>query len=295
MSPQTQGASPPSKLMALPDAVSLVQEGDLLGIGGMTMYRKPMGFIRALARSGVKNLGLLGFTSSFDAELMAAADMLAEIRTCYFGLEYLGLTPLLRRATEQGRIRIIEETEYSIAIGLQASLMRVPYLPSYEADAGTDYFKIRPDFKRAPCPVTGQMLTWFPAVAPRVAVIHAPLCDEQGNAWLGGQYCVDAQMAMAAQTTIVTAERIVSTQEIQAAQGGAGVVSFMVHAVVHLPGGAHPTSCYPDYPVDVVHITRYLRAIRKQQAQAYLDRHVFGCDSPQQYIRRILEDRHVQP
>ena len=282
-----------SKLTSLADAVRLVRDGDMIGIGGMTLYRKPMAFVRALARAGVRELTLLGFTSSFEAEVLAAAGVLGTIRTCYFGLEFLGLAPHLRRATEKGQIRIIEETEYTIAVGLQAALMRVPYLPSRDCEVGTDYFRIRPDLKRAPCPVTGDMLTWFPAVAPRVALIHVPLADEHGNAWLGGQHCVDMQLAMAAEITIVTAERIATTEEVRDAQGGAGLVSFMVDAVVEVPGGAHPTSCYPDYPVDVVHIVRYLKGARRLETAKYLERYVHGPASSVDYLERILEDRDV--
>jgi len=282
-----------SKLTTLADAVRVVRRGDTLGIGGMTLYRKPMAFVRELARAGTGELTVLGFTSAFEAELLAATGAIGTLRTCYFGLEFLGLAPCLRRATEEGRIRIIEETEYTIAIGLQASLMRVPYLPSRDTELGTDYFRIRPDLKRAPCPVSGDMLTWFPAVAPRVAVIHVPMADERGNAWLGGQHCVDIQLAMAAQFTIITAERIVPTAEIRDAQGGAGVVSFMVDAVVEAPGGAHPTSCYPDYAVDVVHIARYLKSARRRETQTYLDRYVLGTAAPGAYLERVLEDRHV--
>jgi len=283
-----------SKLVSMSDAARLVRRGDTLGIGGMTLYRKPMAFVRELIRAETNDLTLLAFTSAFEAELLAAAGLISTLRTCYFGLEFLGLAPRLRRATEEGCIRIIEETEYSIAIGLQATLMRVPYLPSRDTEVGTDYFRIRPDLMRAPCPVTGEMLTWFPAVAPRVAVIHVPMADEQGNAWLGGQHCVDSQLAMAAQTTIVTAERIVSSGEIRDLQGGAGLVTFMVDAVVEAPGGAHPTSCYPDYAVDVVHIARYLKAARREKsAQGYLDRYVFDIAQPGAYVERVLEDEHV--
>jgi glutaconate CoA-transferase, subunit A len=282
-----------SKVTSLSDAVRLVRDGDTIGVGGMTLYRKPMAFVRELARTGVKNLTLLAFTSAFDAEILAAAGSLSTLRTCYFGLEFLGLAPQARRATETGTVRVVEETEYSIAMGLQAALMRVPYLPSRDSEVGTDYFRIRPDLKRARCPVTGEVLTWFPAVTPRVSIIHAPLADEAGNAWLGGQNCVDAQLAMAAEMTIVTTERIATSGEIRDAQGGAGLVSFMVDAVVEVPGGAHPTSCYPDYQLDVAHIARYLKGARRGLTQRYLERFVHGPQSPLAYLERIVEDRDV--
>jgi glutaconate CoA-transferase subunit A len=269
-----------------------VRTGDVLGVGGMTLYRKPMAFIRELVRAGTGDLTLLTFTGSIEAELLALAGKLDTIRTCYMGLEFLGLAPALRRATEKGAVKIVEETEYTITYGLQAALMHVPYLPARDCEVGTDYFKIRRDLKRAPCPVTGEMLTWFPAVAPRVAIIHVPMADAQGNAWLGGQHCIDTQLAMAAEVVIVTAERIVATEQIRNAQGGAGLVSFMVDAVVEAPGGAHPTSCYPDYPVDVVHIVRYLRAARARAADRYLDTFIAGAASLPDYLARVVEDHH---
>lgn len=283
-----------SKLMSLREAAGLVRDGDLIGLGGMTLYRKPMAFVRELLRVGRRELTALGFTCSMDAELLMAGGALKALRTCYFGLEYLGLAPELRRAVEHKRLQLVEETEYTIALGLQASLMQVPYLPSRDCEVGTDYFAIRPDLRRAPCPVTGEMLTWFPAVTPRVSVIHVPMADRDGNAWLGGQHCVDSQLAMAAECTIVTAERIVDTADIRAAQGGAGLVSFMVDAVVEAPGGAHPTSCFPDYVVDVEHIAAYLDLARHRATARYLDRFVSGAQSERRYLERVLEDDHAK-
>jgi len=278
-----------NKRMDLAQALQQIRNGDTIGIGGMTLYRKPMAFVRGLVRRQLRDLTVMGMCSGFEAELLAAAGSLGTLRTCYFGLEFLGLAPILRKEVEQGRVKVVEETEYTIAVGLQAALMRVPYLPSRDCEVGTDFFRIRPDLRRAPCPVTGEELTWFPALAPRVAIIHAPMADEQGHTWLGGQHSVDAQLAMAADYTIVTAEKIVTTAEIKTAQGGAGLVSFMVDAVVEVPGGAHPTSCYPDYPLDVVHLTNYLRQARSGSASQYLSQYVHTPVSQAQYLNRILE------
>ncbi|MEJ6022687.1 CoA transferase subunit A [Ramlibacter sp. PS4R-6] len=278
-----------NKRMDMAQALGQVRHGDTIGIGGMTLYRKPMAFVRGLVRRELRDLTVVGMCSGFEAELLAAAGSLGTLRTCYFGLEFLGLAPLLRKAVEQGLVKVVEETEYTIAVGLQAALMRVPYLPSRDCEVGTDFFRIRPDLRRAPCPVTGEELTWFPALAPRVAIIHAPMADEQGHTWLGGQHCVDAQLAMAADYTIVTAEKIVPTAQIKAAQGGAGLVSFMVDAVVEAPGGAHPTSCYPDYPLDVVHLTNYLRQARGGGAPQYLAQHVHGPAGLPDYLKSIVE------
>ncbi len=100
-------------------------------------------------------------------------------------------------------------------------------------------------------------------------------------------------MAMASQTTIVTVERVAETGEVRAAQGSASLASFMVDAVVETPGGAHPTSCYPDYPVDVAHIVGYLKRARRGAASAYLERYVHAPVSGLDYLTRVLEDNSV--
>lgn len=280
-----------TKVTSLEAAASLVADGDIVGIGGMTLYRKPMAFVRQLVRRRVRDLTLVAFTTGIEAELLAAGGCLRRIRSCYIGLEFLGLAPLVREAIEAGRVSISEETEYSIALGLAAALMRVPYLPARDALDGTDYFRVRPDLRRAPCPVTGEMLTWFPAVKPRVAVIHVPRADRLGNAALGGEFCVDAQLAMAAEITILTAERVVEPDEIRQSPYRAAITQFMVDAVVEVPGGAHPTSSYPDYPADVPHLVRYARTARRPGGAArYLQRYVLEPTSQVDYLRRALED-----
>ena len=98
---------------------------------------------------------------------------------------------------------------------------------------------------------------------------------------------------MAAEVTIVTTERVATTAEVRDAPGGATLVSFMVDAVVEVPGGAHPTSCYPDYPVDVVHLARYLQRARRRETPQYLERYVHAPASPVDYLERILEDADV--
>lgn len=88
-------------------------DGDVPGIGSMALYRKPMAFARALARAGTQELTPLGFTGALVAELLAAAGAIKTLCTCYFGLEFLGPAPAQRRAIEQARIGIVDETGYN--------------------------------------------------------------------------------------------------------------------------------------------------------------------------------------
>ena len=45
-----------NKLINLKDAVSFVEDGMTIGIGGNVLHRSPMAFLREMVRQGKKNL-----------------------------------------------------------------------------------------------------------------------------------------------------------------------------------------------------------------------------------------------
>jgi glutaconate CoA-transferase, subunit A len=242
------------KTTTLPTAVSLVKDGDTLGLGGMTLYRRPVAFVQALIDQPTPphNLTLLAFTAGLESDMLVGAGLVGKTRTCYFGLETFGLAPMFARAVENQTITIIEESEASIANGLRATLAGVGFMPS-RAWQGTDMFRARPDVQTISDPYTGQPVTAFPAITCDVAVIHVLKADKVGNGRLGGNPTIDETLASVAQTVILTAEEVVD--ELDAPVDIPGLV---VTAVVPAPRGAWPTSCYPLYPLDGEAILDYI-------------------------------------
>jgi glutaconate CoA-transferase subunit A len=195
-------------------------------------------------RSGSPSeLTLLCFTAGLESDILVGAGMVSRVRSCYFGLEAFGLAPHFTQAAGAGRIEIIEETEASLVFGIRAALAGVGFMPSV-AWVGTDLPRLRPDVKTVVDPYSGETLTAFPPIRCDVAVIHALEADPQGNAVIGGNMGVDPDLALVAQTVIVTAEKIVPRLDI------ADLIAPAVDAVVETPGGAWPTSCHPLYPLD---------------------------------------------
>lgn len=239
-------------IVSLAEAAGLVRPGQVLALGGFTLYRRPVAFVRALLATDARELELLCFTASYESDLLVGAGRVNAVRTCYFGFEAFGLAPMFTQEVGAGRLRVIEETEASLAFGLRATLAGVGFMPG-QGWLGTDLLKVRPDVKVITCPYTGQDVVAFPAVTCDVAVIHAPVADRDGNARLGGNLGVDRELAMAARTVIVTAEDIVERLEAPI-----DVAGLSVTALVHAPRGAWPTSCYPLYPLDGQEILRYL-------------------------------------
>jgi glutaconate CoA-transferase subunit A len=249
-----------SKLVTLAEAATLVHDGDTLAFGGMTLYRRPVAYTRALLQRETppRNLTLLCFTAGFESDLLVGAGLVKRTRTCYFGLESFGLAPMFTQRAASGELAIVEETEASLAFGLRARLAGVGFMPG-RAWLGTDMPKARPDVKTITDPYTGDELTAFPAIGCDVAVIHAVRADRGGNAVLGGNLGVDEELALVAERVIITAEEVVEKLDGPADLGGVPVT-----AVVHAPGGAWPTSCYPLYPVGGEELMRYVEACPDQ-------------------------------
>jgi glutaconate CoA-transferase subunit A len=250
-----------NKLTSLVEAAALVHDGDTLALGGMTLYRRPVGFVRALLQREPppRDLTLLCFTAGFESDLLVGAGLVKRMRTCYFGLEAFGLAPMFTQAATAGTLEVVEETEASLAFGLRATLAGVGFMPG-RGWLGTDMLKVRPDVRVIADPYTGEDVVAFPAVACDVAVIHAPWADRAGNAVLGGNLAVDVELSLVAERVIVTAEEVVERLEPLGSapgRGGLDLSGISVTAVVPVPRGAWPTSCYPLYPVAGRELLRY--------------------------------------
>src|SRR5689334_17931829 len=163
-----------NKLISLPEAAALVQPGDTLSLGGMTLYRRPVAFVVALLNlpTPPRDLTLLSFTGSYESDLLVGAGLVKRTRTCYFGFEGFGFAPMFTQAVNLGDLEVVEETEASLAFGLRATLADVGFMPG-RGWVGTDLPKLRPDVKTVRDPYTGEELMAFPALKPTVAVLHA--------------------------------------------------------------------------------------------------------------------------
>lgn len=248
------------KQISITEAAALVSSGSTLALGGMTIYRRPMAFVRALIRRHQENgephdLTLLAFTAGLESDLLVGSGMIARVRTCYFGLEIFGFAPMFTYHANRGEIEVMEETEASIAFGLRAQLAGVGFMPG-RAWIGTDLPKLRPDVRTVVDPYSGEELMAFPAIQPDVAVIHALRADVEGNAQIGVNKGIDSELPVTAKTVIITAEEIVSQLN------KADVIAHCVTAVVHAPRGAAPTSCYPLYLLDGMTLLSYVEQVK---------------------------------
>lgn len=253
------------KQLSLREALSAVKPGTRVALGGMTLYRRPVAAAIALAASGVHDLELVTLTGGIETDLLIGAGCVRSLRSCYTGLEIVGLAPHFTRAVQAGSIRIVEETEYTLSYAVQAGAMRLPFLPLLANLMQTDICKVRPDLRSFACPVSGQTLLAVPALRVNVAIIHVAAADRYGNCNLAGQLALDPYLPMIADTTIITAERIVETEDLMGMLGGIQLPGVMVTHVASVPHGSKPTSCFPSYGLDMSAVVRYAEAARNPE------------------------------
>jgi len=255
----------------LEEAAAAVRDGGTLALGGMTLYRRPIGFVKALLARGrpPKDLTLLSFTGGLESDLLVGAGCVTRVRSAYFGLEAFGLAPMFTQFVQSQRIEVVEETEASIVMGIRAQIAQVGYLPS-NAWLGTDLPSLRPDVKTVKDPYTGDALLAFPAIPVDVAVIHGLAGDREGNVMINNNLGIDLELVYVADTVIATVERIVD--RLERSTDGVIIPHPGCDMVVEMPGGAAPTSCYPLYPLAGVELLNYTEACNAGRFAQYLAR-----------------------
>ncbi|MDX2160519.1 MAG: CoA-transferase [bacterium] len=258
------------QFVSLAEAVAIVQDGMILAFGGMTMYRRPVGFVRALLQRQPRpaNLTLVNFTAGFESDLLVGAGCIRTVRSVYFGLESFGFAPMFTEWAGRGAVEVLEETESSLASGFRAQMAGVGFMPS-RAWMGTDLPRLRPDVRTVVDPYTHETLIAFPAIRADVAVIHALEADQHGNIKINNNRGVDLELVCIADTVIATVERIV--ENVVPSLDGFIIPKPAATFITHVPKGAYPTSCYPDYPIAGGELMRYTDACSAGAFDAYLE------------------------
>jgi glutaconate CoA-transferase subunit A len=126
-----------------------------------------------------------------------------------------------------------------------------------------------------------------------VAVIHVHRADRFGNSQVDGYPHMDADIARAATTVLVTAEKIVSEEEIRSHPERTLIPGFAVDALVEASYGAFPHECYGVYEADFLQFDAYVAEIKTnglRAVQEYLARFVYGTQTHAEYLSLFGEE-----
>jgi glutaconate CoA-transferase, subunit A len=293
---EAKSRAPRDKRMPIADAAALVRDGDHVAIGGCLYSRTPTLLLREILRRRPRGLVLSRSLMCYEGELFLAAGASREIETSWVGIGLpWGLSRIVREFVEGGQARYQEWSHLAIGLRYHAGAMGVPFLPTLSM-LGSDLLRTT-GAKTMTCPFTGERLCLVPALFPDIAVIHVHRADCFGNAQIDGYPHMDADIAAAAHTVILSAEEIVDADQIRRTADRTVIPFFAVDAVVEAPYGAYPHECYGLYEVDLEHIDAYGKRVAAEgtaAARAYLDEWVYGPPTVQAYLDKFGAARLVR-
>ena len=273
------------KVRSITDVVREIESGMTVGIGGWGSRRKPMALVRALANSDVRDLTLVSYGGP-DVGLLVAAGKVKRLVSGFVSLDSIALEPHFRLARQRGELEFTEIDEGMLQWGLLAASHRLPFLP-IRAGLGSDVMRVNPQLRTVRSPYDdGEELVAMPALTLDVALVHMNRADERGNAsYLGPDPYFDDLFCLAAERRFVSCERVVDTAELlrEAPVQALKINRLMVDGVVETPGGAHFTSCVPDYDRDERFQREYATAAADPEKWAqFRDRFLAGDEDAYQ-------------
>lgn len=285
------------KLCSLEEAVSSIKNGDMILCGGEFNARAPVAAVREMIRQSKKDLRLIGHASGIILDLACASDMVSEIQLTRLSLErQFGNAFNYRRAVESGKIKSRDQCCGVINQQLRASAMGLAWMPVNPHIQYTDFMKLHPEWKLIDDPYQpGRKVILVPKLSPNVYIVHVHRADPAGNFAIEHEGFNEVLYSKASDRIIVTAEDIVTPEELRGTTGlmypphfNPNYPYFKVSHVVHVPFGAHPTHCYPRYTYDAEHIEEYQGCARAgtEKFREYLEKYVYGCRTQDEYLER---------
>lgn len=283
--------SKPSKLVTMRQAVAEhVPSGASVLLGAQLEQMIPFAAGHEIIRQGLRDLTLVGPISDILFDQMIGAGCAARVMAAWVGNVSAGVGYCFRRAVEQGTPRALETLDYSnftLALALHAAALGVPFLPAY-SPLGSDLLEDNENLSVFTSPVGGEKLVAVRALRPDVAILHVQRADEFGNAHLWGSLGVAVDGAWAARKVIVVTEEIVAPEVIASDPNRTLIPGFLVVAVVHEPGGAHPSPVQGYYGRDHAFFAQYHEQSRAvEDFERWLARWVTGVGDRREYLNLL--------
>jgi glutaconate CoA-transferase, subunit A len=279
------------KRMTEAEAVSrFIHDGDYIGTELYGTVRCPMSLVNEIVRQGKKDLRVAG-QGVFELDMLMAASLVKALDITYIGLEVYGVSNMLRREVESGRIETcVEWSNAGIAWRFKAAAMGVPFIP-VRSMLGTDTLKYSAA-KVVRDPFTGDPICLLPALILDVGLIHVHRADQYGNAQIDGISGFAAEMARASKTLIISAEEIVDCEDFRCHPDRTIIPYYLVDAVVEAPFGSHPGEMCYEYCRDEEQIREWVTASQQPETtQAYLDKYIYGVRDHQEYLDLVGQER----
>lgn len=252
---------PINKEMSAAEIVGQLRSGMTIGIGGWGARRKPMALIREIVNSDLTDLTIASY-GGCDVGMLAGAGKIKKLIFGFVSLDVIPLEAHFRRARSAGEFEVMEVDEGMFQLGLKAAAQRLSFLPCL-AGLGTDVLTHNPEIKLIDNPYGEGSYVAMPAIKLDAALCHVNKANRLGNSFIAGpDPFFDEWFCRAADRAFLSCEELVGTGEFddETIIQRMPIERNLVAGVAQIPFGAHPTSCGPDYGIDVAHLKTYSAA-----------------------------------
>ena len=228
------------------------------------------------------------------ASILVAAGAVQGLESAFAGGTYPAPAPsrVLQRQIEAGEADP-DWTNLTMTLRLMAGAMGWPFVPTRSL-AGSSLWSQRHRAQVAD-PFTGQETAVIAALQPDVTFLHVPVADTLGNAIVHGPDAEESWGVWAAKRVVVTAERVVSPEELRRIGPRTGIPAHRVDYVIEAPFGAHPQGQFvwsegegvASYAEDY-EFRRTLRGLSRDPAalRAWVEEWVFGTKH-ESYLEKV--------
>ena len=236
-----------------------VPDGCSVALGLQLEQMIPFAAGHEIIRQKKRGLTLIGPISDILFDQIIGAGCVEKVIVAWVGNVMMGSAYNFRRATEQTEnpLHVINLTNFSVALALQAGAMGVPFLPTRTA-MGSDVARNNHFFYQIISPFEPkETLYAVRAIVPDVTIVHVQRADPEGNAHCWGNFGVMLEAVRAARKVIVVADEIVAPEVIASDPNRTVIPGFLVTAVVESPHGAHPSPVQGYYKRDDAAFKQY--------------------------------------
>lgn len=261
-----------------------VPDGATVALGVALEPLIPFAAGHEMIRQGRHDLELVGPISDSLFDQLIGAGCVQRVTAAWVGNVSEGLGHCYRRACEQGipgPIEVHDHSNFSISLALWAAAWNVPSLPTRTL-LGSDIQRTNPNLS-----VDGD-LVHVKAVRPDIAIVHVQRADALGRAHAWGPLGITEEAGLAADRVIVSCEELVDDAVTLSDPNRILFPETKVVAVVHEPGGAHPSPVQGHFKRDHAFYKEYADQSRSAEGyRAWLQRWVLDVADRATYMKRI--------
>ena len=246
---------------------------------------------------------ITGISMNHPVSVLVHGGLVKKLITSYCGDPYFtpGPNAAFQRAYKENTTEIEIWSILTLPLRLKAAAMGVEFMPTksligsdMEKENKEDFFVLDDPFN------SGAKVGLAKALSPDISMTHGWAADRYGNTLLLPPYAENLYGCMGSKNgTIVTVEKIVSTDFIRKHSHLMKLPGDYVTAVCEVPLGSHPSglarqgmSDFPVYTEDYDFVDGACKAARDpEEFDKWIEKWVLGCKDHSEYINKLGYDR----